>query len=133
MTHVNAPLIVDGRTGPRLLSRAILNSSFKAAAVLASGCPELWSTVGSWSGFDTPYLLSLDTMVFTAPLSRNQPPADRSPILNPNPTTPPPAKFANIYGGSSVAAVLISGYLWRRLIRPLIRHGPRSLHYSTGR
>ena len=72
-------------------------------------------------------------MVFTAPLSRNQPPADRSPILNPNPTTPLPAKFANIYGSSGVAAVLISGYLWHRLIRPLIRHGPRSLHYSTGR
>ena len=87
--------------------------------------------------FDTPLGAEMQhmvyQMVFTAPLSRNQPPADRSPILNPNPTTPPPAKFANIYGGSGVAAVLISGYLWRRLIRPLIRRGPRSLHYSTGR
>jgi len=64
MTHVNAPLIVDGHTGLRLLGRAILNSSFKAAAVLASGCPELWNTEGPWSGFDTPCLLSLNTTMF---------------------------------------------------------------------
>ena len=52
-------------------------------------------------------------VVFTAPLSRNQPLADRCPILNPNPAMPLPAKSANIYGGSSVAAMLISVYLRR--------------------
>lgn len=55
MAHVNTPLIVDEDTGPQLLGRAILNSSFKAATVLATGCPELWSTNGSLRGFDMPY------------------------------------------------------------------------------
>ena len=63
-------------------------------------------------------------VVFTAPLSRNQPPADPSPLFNPNPTTLPPGKSANIYGGATVAAVLISEYLRRQLIRPLIHQSP---------
>jgi len=59
MLHVNTSLIV-GNTGPALLGKAILNSSFKAATILASGCPELWNTEGHWSGLDTPRLIPLN-------------------------------------------------------------------------
>ena len=58
-------------------------------------------------------------LVFTAPLSRNQPPADRDFALNPNPCTLPPARFANIYTCESLATVLIFKYLRRWLIQSL--------------
>ncbi|RYP36004.1 hypothetical protein DL767_003571 [Monosporascus sp. MG133] len=60
MEFANTSLVASrDAEGSLILGLPILNSSFKAAAILATGCPKLWSVSGKWSNLDIPYTLTL--------------------------------------------------------------------------
>src|SRR5205814_1514177 len=74
----------------------------------------------------------LESLVYTAPLSRSRP-LINAPYIT---LTLPPRHRRNPQistAAADVATVLISEYLLRWLIRPLIRPRPRNPHYRTGR